>query len=192
MKSTNNFSPWLWLALALAGYIVLLSFAYTKFRPQRAAATDTVSIARQADIVTPPELGATADAALTTPLVATATPNRASLSFPVENGVLKSQDGWVNLTGHISELRYPEYLFVVVESNAEGRSVLYLQEAIRPDADGSFSVPVKYGTPGNIYTTFVIGTQDADAALRLRALGPFANVPPEFDVLSEKSVHLVE
>jgi hypothetical protein len=69
-------------------------------------------------------------------------------------------------SGQISGLTPDQYAFLCVKSQAFGK-LIYPQGQLSPDAAGTFTLKSIYASVGYSYETFVVSTDDADAAALL-------------------------
>lgn len=117
---------------------------------------------------------------------------RATISYPRDGAIVKSDDGWVQAQGNIKPINPGESLFIVVESTTQKPPVIYLQSELRPTADGFWNANVKYGSLGYEYYTYIISAINEDAADEVRQSPDFKMLPLGVKRISRKYLNLVK
>ncbi len=185
--SMKRFNRNRWLILTILAYAVALAFVYDYYNSQ---------LRQQESLGTALPLPLLSEETELSPVpipeVNVQHRHFRALINSIEPGaILQTNNGWLTISGLVAEPADSEVFFVIIESHTQHPPVAYLQAELRPDERGEWQAAVKYGTPGFTYRTYIIATQDIEAAENLRRSGMFTSLPEGFYLASPISTNLV-
>lgn len=204
LRPRNFMTPWGWLLIAIAAYLLLLLVAYRFYQNQQGGAQTVnpddlviVDLVDETPSTTPANSLTGQSSPTTTDSYTFPTDKFEETPYPVvylsDGNTITTDNGWVTYQGAGLENKpINETYYMIAESEDLGLPLLWLQQEVKPIEGGFWRADVRYGTPDELYKTYIIATNNDFRKSWIWNASPFRQLPEEFRLVTKPVSNLIK